>query len=214
MATICVSAKGAALAFMLALLTPSIAVSESRAESLSGSEKSTKADSPRARSIGAYYIDFRVAQIGAYGHSYVAYGRLNAQGQPAEFRYADLHPTGNYALMALGHLVPVPATTTWDPDVLKLPVAASYRHKLNAVEYNRLLVAIQHARANLNPHWNAIMNNCNSFVAELAKAIGLRAPTDFQVSYTFIPALRDLNDRIKTEKRTSVEQSVIRPPAQ
>jgi hypothetical protein len=26
-----------------------------------------------------YYIEFRVATIGTYGHSYVAYGRLNAQ---------------------------------------------------------------------------------------------------------------------------------------
>ena len=72
--------------------------------------------------VGAsYYIEFRVARIGAYGHSYVAYGRLNANGQPAEHRYADLHPTGNYALIAIGHVLPVPANTKWDPEVLTLP---------------------------------------------------------------------------------------------
>ena len=32
-----------------------------------------------AGSAGGYYIEFRVAQIGAYGHSYAAFGRLNGQ---------------------------------------------------------------------------------------------------------------------------------------
>jgi hypothetical protein len=142
-----------------------------------------------------YYVEFRVAQIGVYGHSYVAYGRLDAREQPADFHYADLHPMGNYAVMAIGHLVPVPANTEWDPDVLKLPVAASYRRNLNDAEYQKLLVAVQRARANKQPTWDAVTNNCNHFVAKLAMAVGLRTPNDFQFSYSFIPALRELNDR-------------------
>ena len=104
--------------------------------------------------------------------------------------------------MALGHLVPVPATTKWDPDVEKLPVSSSWRHKLTTAEYAKLLAAVQRSRANANPTWNAVGNNCNHYVADLAKAIGLHTPSDFQVSYTFIPALRDLNDPAK-KKRTS-----------
>jgi hypothetical protein len=149
---------------------------------------------PGAASSGGYYIEFRVAQIGAYGHSYVAYGRLNARGQPADYHYADLHPRGNYAIMALGHVLPVPANTEWDPDVLKLSVASSYRRSLNAAQYRQLLAAVQRARANKQRTWNAVTNNCNHFVGELATAVGLRAPSDFQFSYTFIPALRDLNE--------------------
>ena len=196
MTTISLSAKGAARAFTLALLFMVVAVSGLRAE------PDAKATSPKAPAAGAYYIEFRVAKISAYGHSYVVYGRLNAREQPAEFHYADLHPIGNYALMALGHLVPVPATTKWDPDVEKLPIYSSWRHKLTAAEYAKLLAAVQRSRANANPTWNAVGNNCNHFVADLAKAIGLRTPSDFQVSYTFIPALRDLNDPAK-KKRTS-----------
>lgn len=85
-----------------------------------------------------YYIEFRVARIGTYGHSYVAHGRFNANGQPAEHRYTDLHPIGNYALMALGHVLPVPANTKWDPEVLALPVSSSYRRKLTAAQYKKL----------------------------------------------------------------------------
>src|SRR5215470_2908752 len=146
-------------------------------------------------SSAGYYVEFRVAQIGLYGHSYVAYGRLDARGQSADFHYADLHPMGNYAVMAVGHLVPVPANTEWDPDVLKLPVASSYRRNLTGSEYQRLLAALQRARANKQPTWDAITNNCNHFVAQLATAVGLRTPNDFQFSYTFIPALRELNGR-------------------
>jgi len=149
---------------------------------------------PTAASPIGYYIEFRVAQIGTYGHSYVAYGRLNGRGQPADSHYADLHPMGNYAVMMIGHILPVPANTEWDPDVLKLPIASSYRRNLNAAEYRKLLAALQRARANNRRTWNAVSNNCNHFVAELAKAVGLRAPSDFQLSYSFVPALRELNE--------------------
>jgi len=147
----------------------------------------------RSTATDRYYIDFRVAQIGAYGHSYVAYGRLNARGKPADAHYADLHPMGNYFIMAMGHVLPVPANTVWDPDVLKLPVASSYMRPLNAAQYARLQVALREAQARKQPYWNAITNNCNHFIGELAQAVGLRVPSDFQVSYTFVPSLRRMN---------------------
>src|SRR3954447_23311681 len=147
-----------------------------------------------ATSTDRYYIDFRVAQIGAYGHSYVAYGRLNVRGTPADAHYADLHPMGNYLVMAVGHVLPVPANTVWDPDVLKLPVASSYKRALNAAQYAKLQLALREAQAHRQPYWNAITNNCNHFVGELAQAVGLRVPPDFQVSYLFVPSLRRMNE--------------------
>jgi hypothetical protein len=147
-----------------------------------------------ATSVDRYYIDFRVAQIGVYGHSYVAYGRLNVRGTPADAHYADLHPMGNYLVMAVGHVLPVPANTVWDPDVLKLPVASSYKRPLNAAQYAKLQLALREAQAHRQPYWNAITNNCNHFVGELAQAVGLRVPPDFQVSYLFVPSLRRMNE--------------------
>jgi hypothetical protein len=148
---------------------------------------------PAAR--GSHYIEFRVAQIGTYGHSYVAYGRLDARGSPAEFNYADLYPNwAGYLGMALGHVLPVPANTEWNPDVAKLPVASVYRRKLTSDEYKKLVVAVRRARANRNPYWNGLTNNCNHFVAELALSIGLRVPSPLLLSYVFVPALRDLNE--------------------
>jgi hypothetical protein len=149
---------------------------------------------PTAPASSGYYVEFRAAEIGAYGHSYAVYGRLNGRGQPADAHYTDLHPMGNYAIMALGHVLPVPANTQWDPDVLKLRVSSAYRKSLNPTQYQRLLAAVARHRADRAPIWNAVTNNCNHYMAQLAQAVGLRAPHDFQFSVAFIPAMRDLNE--------------------
>jgi hypothetical protein len=137
---------------------------------------------------GGYYIEFRVGQIGTYGHSYAVYG---AQGGKAN--YADLHPMGGYAGMAVGHVLPVPANTQWDPGVLKLPVTARYRRALNADQYHRLLAAVKTAKSS-DRYWNAVTHNCNHFIGQLAQAVGLKVPGQFQVSYSFVPALKELNE--------------------
>jgi hypothetical protein len=138
---------------------------------------------------GGYFIEFRVGQIGTYGHSYAVYGI-----QGGKQNYADLHPMGGYAVMALGHVLPVPANTQWDPGVLQLPVTARYRKALSADQYRRLLAAVHTAKANKSPYWNAVTNNCNHFIGQLAQAVGLKVPGSFQVSYSFVPALKELNE--------------------
>ncbi|MBX9824109.1 MAG: hypothetical protein K2Y27_03845 [Xanthobacteraceae bacterium] len=137
---------------------------------------------------GGYYIEFRVGQIGTYGHSYAVYG---AQGGKAN--YADLHPMGGYAGMAVGHVLPVPGNTRWDPGVLALPVTARYRKALNGDQYRRLLAAVKTAKSG-DRYWNAVTNNCNHFIGQLAQAVGLKVPGQFQVAYSFVPALKELNE--------------------
>jgi len=93
----------------------------------------------RAASIGAvaqtqlneakeypYYVEFRVAVDGVYGHSYIAYGRLDRLGQPASATYADIHPTGDFLGMVLGHFFSMKAATIPEKDTLRLrPLSAS-----------------------------------------------------------------------------------------
>jgi hypothetical protein len=163
---------------------------------------------PSAATGGGAYIEFRVAEIGTYGHSYVVYGTVG--GKP---NYADLHPVGGYAVMALGHVLPVPANTRWDPGVLALPVKSRYRKLLNADQYKKLLAAVQNAKANKAPYWNAVSNNCNHFIGQLAAAIGLRVPGSFQVSYTFVPALKALNEGAPDPDR-AIQKRRAQPPPQ
>ena len=170
------------------------------------SSEGDKAAKPK--SAGGYYIEFRVAQIGTYGHSYVVYGSPGGRAN-----YADLHPMGGYVVMALGHVLPVPANTEWDPEVLKLPVSARYRRSLDAHQYQRLVGAVHSAKLNKQPYWNAVTNNCNHFIGELAQAIGLRVPGQFQVSYSFVPALRELNESSHGRTPTRSGRSTTPPPS-
>jgi hypothetical protein len=158
---------------------------------------------------GSFYVEFRVGQIGTYGHSYAVYGMVG--GKP---NYADLHPVGGYAVMALGHLVPVPANTRWDPGVLALPVMSRYRKTLTGEQYRKLLAAVQSAKANKAPYWNAMTNNCNHFIGQLASAIGLRVPGEFQVSYSFVPALKALNEGTGQTTDRAVQKRRAQPPPQ
>ncbi|AMN44108.1 hypothetical protein [Rhodoplanes sp. Z2-YC6860] len=183
-----------ALSFILAGLTVSVSLAQPAKSTATASEGHS------------YFIEFRVATIGAYGHSYAAYGA------GSRVKYTDLHPMGNYAIMAIGHVLPVPANTEWDPDVLKLPIASRYRVSLTNAQYARLTAAIAKAKTNRSPTWNAVTNNCNHFIGELAEAIGLTVPGSFQVSYAFVPALKALNvanhpDGASTSKRSSKPQA-------
>jgi hypothetical protein len=176
------------LVLAASICSPPPGLAQQIENSVSAQSAETNTIAPSQKLPDGYYVEFRVAQIGAYGHSYVVYGPAGGRAQ-----YADLHPMGGYAVMALGHLLPVPANSEWDPDVLKLPVAARYRRKLSAQQYRELLGAIRLAKAN-HHYWNAVTNNCNHFIGDVARSIGMRTPGAFQVSYSFVPALRALNE--------------------
>src|SRR4051794_29838136 len=199
--------KFLALAFAALIYSPPPGLAQQTESSVSGQSAESEKTAAAQKLPDGYYIEFRVAQIGAYGHSYVVYGTSGGRA-----KYADLHPMGGYAVMALGHVLPVPANTEWDPDVLKLPVAAHYRRSLDATQYRKLLVAVQTAKANKAPYWNALANNCNHFIGHLAEAVGLRVPNGTtRLSYFFVPALRELNE--SENEKTSPAAHKRRVPA-
>ena len=153
------------------------------------------AQSPQASAPAraSYFVEFRVADMGVYGHSYIAYGRLSGSGKPTNIQYADFHPDGGNVGLAVGHVVPVAAGMTPDPDVLKLPLNASWRLPITATQYRTLTSAVGAARANPKV-WSALAYNCNSFVGDMAEVIGLKAPSSLLFANAYIPALRTLNE--------------------
>lgn len=175
--------------------------------------KTSKPSSRPGANSGLYYIEFRAARIGLYGHSYVAYGRLDARGNPVTTDYADLHPMGGYGHMALGHFVPVPGNTEWNPEVLTLPVAHKYRVNLDGTQFKNLQAALQGSQAKKRTYWNAVSNNCNHFVGELAQAVGLRVPAQFHLSYGFIPDLQEINQSNPVSQAAPTRQRTKRTSA-
>ncbi len=142
---------------------------------------------------GTYYVEFRAADIGVYGHSYIMFGRLGPGGRPATVRYADFHPEGGTLGLAVGHAVPVAAEMTPDPETLRLPITASFRRTITAAQYASMVDAINRVHAN-NRVWSALAYNCNAFVGDVASSIGMKTPTSLLFATAFIPALRSLNE--------------------
>jgi hypothetical protein len=158
-----------------------------------GSTAAAQPPQPSAPPQTPYFVEFRVADMGVYGHSYIAYGRLSGNGKPANVQYADFHPDGGNVGLAVGHVVPVAAGMTPDPEVLKLPLNASWRLPITATQYRTLTAAVSAARADPKV-WSALAYNCNSFVGDMAEVIGLKAPSSLLFANAYIPALRALNE--------------------
>jgi hypothetical protein len=146
-----------------------------------------------ARGNGGYFVEFRAAEIGVYGHSYIAYGRLNRSGQPTEVRYADFHPQGGFSGLALGHLLPVEGSFEPEPETLTLPLNAVYRRKLRAAQYAHLLAALVAAK-DAHRVWSAEFYNCIHFIVDMAHAVDLKAPPVMLLSAPTVKLIRAMNE--------------------
>lgn len=142
-----------------------------------------------------YYVEFRAAIDGVYGHSYIAYGRLDALGQPTTVDYADIHPIGGFNSMVLGHFQAMAASTSPEKSTLGHKLASRFRRPLTAAEYGRLTAVIARIRA-AHHSWSALAYNCNDFVADVAHGMGMRTPTTLSLPYVFIPTLQALNEQM------------------
>lgn len=148
-----------------------------------------------SRTGGAYFVDFRARYALSYGHTYVAYGRLNAAGQIIESHVAGLHPAGESSTpWMIGHFVFVPSETgPSDGDLEEKYIAASYRVTMDQARYTEMVAFIQQQQAT-SPLWHAVFYNCNTFAGNIARHIGLAAPAVTLVyPAVYINAMRDMN---------------------
>ena len=81
------------LVFAALTCSPPPGLAQQIESTVSAQSAETNKTAPSQKLPDGYYVEFRVAQIGAYGHSYVVYGPSGGRAQ-----YADLHPMGGYAI--------------------------------------------------------------------------------------------------------------------
>jgi hypothetical protein len=151
------------------------------------------APGPQSAPLNAarYFIEFR-SRTGFYGHTYVVYGQVNSRGKRADVHYAGLYPEGGPVGFMLGHVLPVPATVDAVEDDLTDPVTETYLRIVTAEEFAKITAAIDRLRVNTQL-WNALLNNCNDFAAELAQELGLRTPSTLLIPELFVSGLREMN---------------------
>ena len=95
--------------------------------------------------------------------------------------------------MVLGHFFPMAAATTPEKDTLGYKIASRFRRPLTAAEYRRLELIIVRIRA-AHRSWSVLAYNCNDFVADVARGMGMQTPTTLSLPYDFIPTLQAVNE--------------------
>jgi hypothetical protein len=124
-------------------------------------------------------------------------------------KVAGVHPfTESSIPWMLGHLVPVPSVTgASDGDTEDQYIIARYRVLLSEAEYRKLLSNIKKLQDS-SPVWHAVLYNCNAFVGDIAKSIGLKAPSSLQIPKEYIEDTRQMN----TNGRGAVTVGNLRLP--
>jgi hypothetical protein len=159
----------------------------------SGTGGTVAAKSRTNASGGAYYIEFRARYAWDYGHTYLVFGRVGEK--PTRESVAGLSPVGDDATAwVVGHYVPVPAETGWtDGDLDDKYVSARYRVTMDKEQFDRTLVYIRHLQATSHT-WSAELYNCNAFVGDVAKFMGLKVPASSLIyPRVFVNHMRQLN---------------------
>jgi len=141
-----------------------------------------------------YFVEFRSRYALSYGHTYVAFGRVNAAGRAVNLEVAGLHPASNSQVpYVLGHFVPVPAETgVSDGDLEELYRSASWRVMLNQAEYRDVVAHIRKLQATMRL-WQASVYNCNAFTGDIARSMGYKVPSRYLRPQQFITELREMN---------------------
>jgi hypothetical protein len=157
---------------------------------------------------GAYYIEFRSRYAWDYGHTYLVHGRVGET--PTKDSVAGLSPVGDDATAwVIGHYVPVPAETGWtDGDLEDKYVTSRYRVLMNKDEYDRDIAYIKDLQSHSHT-WSAELYNCNAFVADVAKYMGLKVPSSTLIyPKIFVSHMRLINTGHPEAAETLVSDNV------
>jgi hypothetical protein len=157
---------------------------------------------------GPYYIEFRSRFAWDYGHTYLVHGRVGEA--PTKDSVAGLSPVGDDATAwVIGHYVPVPAETGWtDGDLEDKYVTSRYRVLMSKDEYDRVVAHVKQLQASSHI-WSAELYNCNAFVADVAKYMGLQVPSSTLIyPKVFVSHLRMLNTGHPEAEKTLVSDNV------
>jgi hypothetical protein len=142
-----------------------------------------------------HYIEFRARSAVSYGHTFAAVGRLNRAGQPITTEIAGLHPaTESSVPWMIGHFVPVPSETgASDGDTEDEYIIARYRVNLTTAQHAELMTFVRRLQKD-SPTWHAVFYNCNAFVRDIARHMGLEAPSNtLLMPKEFIDEMRRMN---------------------
>ena len=139
-----------------------------------------------------YFVDFHARDKRSFpGHVFIVYGELNARGGIVEAQVVGFTPDADRYSTA--YFIPVPGLIGRRRADLTESSTVIYRRHLTAAEFHQLIAKVRQIRA-AQPLWHLIFSNCNDFVGEIAKAIGLHKPPSLLLPSVYVSLLRSLNE--------------------
>ena len=119
-----------------------------------------------------YFVEFRARDgLTGFGHGYIVYGRLDAQGEVIESQLVGYSDGDNGAI----HIyVPHATIGPLHKDFTDVPTAI-YRRVLTTDQYRALNTKIRDIRR-ARPPFHMLFMNCTDFLGEIAESIGLHRP--------------------------------------
>ncbi len=189
------------------MLVAGLQVPTARAQSAGTIGLGTKVQA--APAAERYFVEFRSRYAQSYGHSFVVFGRGAAPPKKITAdQVAGLHPATDSPIpWFVGHVVPVKSETgASEGDTDEIYVSARYRVVLTRAQYLPVAAYIKKLQAT-SPVWQAEIYNCNDFVRDIAKFMGLKTPSTMIFPKEFVTQLRALNT---PERHAAVAPAVSR----
>lgn len=143
---------------------------------------------------GRYVVEFRARSGGFFGHTYIAYGRVDNRGRLRDPRYAGFYPSGALTDTPFLAVLAAPGRVSLKPRDRNVRSDLVYRREISPQTYARLSSEIRNLRRE-RPLWHLTLYNCNSFAGDVAQWMGLRVPPTLQLPRNFVRGLYDLNRR-------------------
>lgn len=143
---------------------------------------------------GRYVVEFRARSGGLFGHTYVAYGRVDKSGRLRDPRYAGFYPSGALTDTPFLAVLAAPGHVSLKPRDRNVRSDLVYRREISPQTYARFSSEIRNLRRE-RPLWHLTLYNCNSFAGDVADWMGLRVPLTIQLPRGFVRDLYDLNRR-------------------
>jgi len=143
----------------------------------------------------SFYVEFRARDDGAFGHSYVTLGTIDAIGQLQETVVVGFMPKGAEDDRWSKFGIPVSGSVGVSrSDFVRRP-NARFRVAISRVTYFRLVNKV-HALRKAWTTYELLVRNCNNFLSEIAGSAGLRTPiVTAQYPVRYVADLRALNSR-------------------
>lgn len=164
----------------------------------SADDAQAKKRGSRGSAAASYEIEFRSRPTNWVGHSYVVARKRNGAGRTTMRKVAGFwpDPTIPRIMVPFGSRGVVEARGDGNHTTTKM-----FRVRVDRSTFERVVSKMNHI-ARRRPTYNPFDQNCNTFVAVVARTAGVKAPRDyFQFPDSYVAQMQTMNAS-KTSART------------